>query len=369
MKSTVKLLQAGVLTALTVPLAAQAGVEVYGQVRTSVDFVNNNDDGTGAGSCNAPGNDPAITCQKSKVSLSSNASRLGFKGDEELGNGLTALWQFEQEVAFDTGVFPSGARQTFVGLSGGFGTVLTGKLDTPYKSTTGQYDIFSDTKADYNAIMGSANGSILFDNRASNTVAYVSPNLNGFTGKLAYIFSDMKSNDNLPMSKGQNVRDGYSASGNYATGPLNLSAAYEVLKRASTVPGGRDLEAWNVGGSYTILDATTVALIYENVDLGGSNTDRNAIYGNVAYRMGDTTLKLAVAQADKLGSGTSNGATQISVGASQSMSKNTELYALYSQISNDNAGAYGFKYGPDNAVVGKDEDVFSIGINHKFSSM
>lgn len=366
-----KLLQLGVVIALGLPLLAQADVEVFGKIRASVDYATNNDDGKGVGSCNYDAttntNDSTVSCQKSKASLSSNASRIGFKGDEELGNGMTVLWQLDQEVTFDTGVFTSGMRQTFVGVSGGFGMVLAGKLDTPYKSTTGQYDIFSDTKADYNAIMGSANGRLMFDNRTGNTVAYVTPKVNGFTGKVAYVVANINSGDNLPISNYRNDQDAYSASANYAAGPLNVSAAYETLIRAGAA---RDnAVAWNVGGSYNIMDTATVALIYENVDLGGSNNDRNAIYGNVAYKMADTTLKLAVAQADKLGSGVSNGATQISVGAAQSLSKSTELYALYSQISNDNAGAYGFKYGPSNAVVGKDESVFSVGINHNFSSM
>ena len=62
------------------------------------------------------------------------------------------------------------------------------------------------------------------------------------------------------------------------------------------------------------------------------------------------------------------GATQTSVGVSQALSKNTEVYALYTQVSNDNKASYGLAYGPSNAVTGKEMSVFSVGINHKFSS-
>ena len=77
MKHTVKLVQAGILVALGLPLVAQAGVEVYGKARVAVEFANNGDDNTGQ--------------EKSKVSLANHASRLGFKGDEDLGGGLSAF--------------------------------------------------------------------------------------------------------------------------------------------------------------------------------------------------------------------------------------------------------------------------------------
>ena len=66
--------------------AAQAGVEIYGKARVSVDY-NNNDNCAGF--------------EKSNMSLSSDASRLGLKGDEDLGNGLSAMWTVEQNVDFD----------------------------------------------------------------------------------------------------------------------------------------------------------------------------------------------------------------------------------------------------------------------------
>src|SRR3569623_1474340 len=69
-----KLFVLSIAAAMAGPLAAQAAVEVYGEARASLDFVNNNDNAAGY--------------EDSTVSLSSNYSRLGFKGDEDLGNGL-----------------------------------------------------------------------------------------------------------------------------------------------------------------------------------------------------------------------------------------------------------------------------------------
>src|SRR3569623_790062 len=84
-----KLIVLSIAAAMAGPLAAQAAVEVYGEARASLDFVNNNDN-------NSANKD-------STVSLTSNHSRQGFNGDEDLGNGLTALWQLAQDVEFATG--------------------------------------------------------------------------------------------------------------------------------------------------------------------------------------------------------------------------------------------------------------------------
>jgi predicted porin len=357
-----KLMAIGIAAALAAPFVAQAGVEVYGDARMSVDFSDNGDNNTGQ--------------EKSKASVSSNASYIGFRGDEDLGNGMSAMYQLEQGVNWDTGHAFSEDRPTYVGIGGGFGTVMAGRFDTPYMTATDRYDIFIDTKADYNAIMGAAEGyGAIFDSRVSNTLVYATPDMSGFTGELAYVLSDAASgNDNLPTSKTTAKQDAYSASGNYDNGPLSLAAAYQVMSKIGG--SGDDITGWKLGGSYTIMDATSLALIYENLDVGGNIKDRNAFYVNVAHKMGDTTLKLAYANADKCG-GTAaacdkTGAQQISVGVSQSLTKNTEVYALYTQVSNDNNGDYGLAYGPSSVtkVDGTMSDVSSIsfGVNHMFSS-
>ena len=68
--------------------------------------------------------------------VTSNTSKIGFKGQEDLGNGVKALWQVEQEVSIDDGGARKGAwagRNSFVGLEGGFGKVLLGNHDSAYK--------------------------------------------------------------------------------------------------------------------------------------------------------------------------------------------------------------------------------------------
>ncbi len=361
-KKLIALAVAGVLAA---PLAAQAGVEVYGQARMSVDYSNNDD---------------VTPMDKSALSVSSNKSRIGFKGSEDLGNGLKGLWQIEQGVKFDSGTWGNEARDTFLGLGGNFGTVLAGKLSTPYRTSTERLDVFKDTKADYNAIVGSVGsaGQLTGDTnvgnlRANNALAYVTPSMNGFQGTLAYVanYNDLLggSGDNLPRTKADGKKDAYSLSGTYDNGPLYLAAAYEALNKAD-LGGGTgtpSTKSWKVGGGWNFGQGTTVGALFENMDLGGLTGDRNAWYLSGMHKMDAFNVKAAYGSADKWsGSTGKNGAQQISVGAGYELSKTTEAYALYTQVSNDKSGAYGLE-----SIAGyadKTVSSFSLGIKHAFSS-
>ncbi|MFZ5592947.1 MAG: porin [Pseudomonadota bacterium] len=363
-----KLIALAVAGALAAPLAAQADVEVYGQARMSVDY-NNNDT-------------PVTGDDKNALAVSSNKSRIGFKGSEDLGGGLKALWQIEQGVEFDTGAFAATARDTFLGLGGNFGTVLAGKLRTPYRTSTERLDVFMDTKADYNAIIGSAGYGMLSDKdtnignlRVNNALAYVTPNFNGFQGTLAYVtnYNDLVggSGDNLPRSKADGDMDAYSLSGTYDNGPLYLAAAYESLNKFMPKTSGTgydNAKSWKVGGGWNFGQGTTIGAVYENMDLGGAVKDRNAWYLSGMHKMDAFNVKAAYGQADDW-SGTGlkdTGATHWSIGGGYELSKSTEVYALYTQLSNKKAGDYGLE-----SIAGyadKDVSSLSLGIKHMFSS-
>lgn len=353
-----KLIVIGIAAALAAPLAAQAGVEVYGDARVSLDWVNNNDATAGK--------------EDNALSLSSNYSNIGFRGDEDLGGGLSVLWKLEQEIGIDTGTF-GGGRDTYVGLGGSFGTVLGGHMRTPYRAATEVLDPFANTRADYNAVIGSFAGAGIMNDeaRTSNTISYMTPDMGGFRAALAYMLANTAGTDDLPMTTTQSDQDAWSLSADYNNGPIFASVAYETLSGVGG--GGDDVTAWKIGGSYTIMDATTIGALYENIDAGGAIGDRNAWGLSVSHRMGSTTLMAAYNAADDTSVG-NDGANQFSIGVKQALSKSTEVYALYTQVGNDNAGAYRLdNYNPGNiggspVIPGEDMSAFSFGINHMFSS-
>ncbi len=354
------LIALAVTSVLVAPLGSQAGVEIYGQARISVDFSSNNDPGVGQ--------------EDSALTVSSNRSRLGFRGDEALSGGLKALWQIEQQVNFDTSTWGAAKRDTFVGLNGTFGTVMLGRLITPYKISTIFKDNFISSRGDHNAILGYVNTPILdpaypvhFNNRLDNSINYLTPSsMAPFSARVAYSVNNKS--DDLPMTNVDSERDAFSINGVYDSAPLYLTAAYEALNAVTAVPGGRDdATAFKLGGTYTLGGMTTLGAIWESADLGGANNDRDAFHLTVAHKLdGAITLKAAYTLADEVGGAANTGASHFVVGASYAFSKTTEAYALYTILSNDSAARYAL----DGlfSVPGEDVSSFSVGLNHVFSS-
>src|SRR3569833_2603070 len=84
--------------------------------------------------------------------------------------------------------------------------------------------------------------------------------------------------------------------------------------------------------------------------------------------MGDNTLKAAVAMADDLDGVNDSGATQYSIGAFHSLSKNTEVYALYTQVSNDTNNTYGLWSGSQTIAGFADQNKTTKTNNNKHNN-
>lgn len=365
-----KLLALAVAAALA-PAAAMAdsgNVTIYGVAHASIDRV---DPGTGPAALN----DDAWR-------VSSNSSRLGFKGTEDLGNGLSAVWQMETGVNLDTGSSASSfmLRNSFVGLSSKTaGTAILGRHDTPYKLGTASLDLFADTMGDYNAIVGNVAGTVAFDSRLGNVMAYISPTWSGFHFAAAAVMANETNNTAN--------RDGkaYSLTGVYSNGGLFGSLSYEQAKDISG--SSTEVAPAALGSVLATLDkatgtklglgynfgAATVGFIAERIKLSvpGDDTTRNAYYLNGSYKMGNNVLKAAYGQANDMSGTSDTGAKQFVVGVDHNLSKRTAVYALYSKMNNDNAGGYGLggngaggAFSP--AAAGQDPSVVSLGMKHSF---
>ena len=118
----------------------------------------------------------------------SDGNRLGFKGTEDLGNGLKALFTMEAGFLADTGMhdgFAGGGmftRLALVGLtSDSMGTVVAGRLLNPQYAFLTSLDPFGEgTVGTYlNAVGNDVNAAVVIP-RLANAVAYVSPTFSGF---------------------------------------------------------------------------------------------------------------------------------------------------------------------------------------------
>ncbi len=339
-----KLIALAVAGLMAAPAAMAGDVTTYGKVRLSLDMV---------------GND-ATAGEDSAISVSSHSSRIGFKGGEDLDNGMKAVWQIESQIEMDDGDdFSSKLRNTYGGVTGGFGTVVLGIHDTPYKMAAKKVEVFGDTVADYNAIVQG-------DTRGDNVLAYLSPDFSGFSFALAYIPSF--TNDDLAQTELEGEQSATSVSLTYKTGDLMVSAATETLTKAVDTDadtfGDADATFTKIGATYA-LGATTLGLVLESSDADGGDDDQTAIYASVAHMMDKTTIKAAYGQLSEAESDDEKGGSMIALGVSQKMAKNTELYAIYAMTSNDDAGTVHLKP-VDGNPAGEGTSAFSLGMNHKF---
>nr|WP_272482867.1 porin [Fluviibacter phosphoraccumulans] len=190
---------------------AQTNVTIYGVADVSAQ-------GTNMGKGSALGANPA---DGGAFNLKSNSSLIGFKGTEDLGNGLKALFQIETNVnvtgggtgpVANTGNSAFGSlRDTYVGVSSKYGTAMGGYLSTPFRSTLTSFDVMPGATGDgrIENLMGNMRmtGSAL--GYAANTgylqasssvrataLAYALPTLYGFNGSIAYTGSNNNGSTN-----------------------------------------------------------------------------------------------------------------------------------------------------------------------------
>lgn len=394
-----KIIALAIASALTAPaaFADTSNVTVYGVANVSFDSVSN-------------GNAAAVTGTRVNK-VSSNVSRIGLKGSEDLGDGLSAIWQVEQQVNIDnstTTTQGSGStlatRNTFAGLSStSYGTVLMGRHDTPYKIATRGLDVFGDSIADNRSLMGGVSASLSavtaaatvsgasaglsFDGRQTDVLAYISPAMSGFTGAVAYVAGAENATTSAQV-KG----NAWSLAGLYSNGPFFGSLAYEVHNvgtagtgiAAAATPAafasalaGLKESAYKFGFGYK-QDAFEGNFAYEktkdNFAGGAANLfGHNAWYLGGKYSFGSNAVKLAYTRAGDLGAAISTGASQVSLGFDHSLSKRTSVYAIYTQLSNKAAVNYGLStagstggQAAGTGLVGAKPSALSLGLKHTF---
>jgi predicted porin len=183
------------------------------------------------------------------VSGGRSGSRLGFRGTEDLGGGLSAVWLAESGINLDTGGLGQGGRfmgrQVYVGLKGAWGTLVGGRVAT-FGSGTGSFDMFGEIDpmatafgiASLGSTMSTATGL-----RVDNSLLYQSPDIRGFQAGLLH--SVQAVNNEVP-GRGANIYlTGLGAK--YAAGPLYAAVTYE---QANNPAGAKDEKHLQVGAAW-----------------------------------------------------------------------------------------------------------------------
>ncbi|TVP92857.1 MAG: porin, partial [Pseudomonadaceae bacterium] len=240
-----KLLAVVIGATAAMPLMATADVSIYGRVHMSLDHLDN-------------GND------YKEVNVSSNSSRLGFRGNRAVGD-ITAFFQIEQQIDFNEGTSSFAGRDTFAGLRGDFGSIRLGQFDTPFKQARGPANLFGDQVGDMRNL--TRVGDARFDERTPNTFHYQTPNFSGFAGNIAYSVHEGKT-----AADGQDG-DAISLSLTYKAGPLDTALAYEKFEE-DTGRGERDGVRFAIG--YNVTSDLKLVGFYQTVDYDGRTVEQIA---------------------------------------------------------------------------------------------
>ena len=225
--------------------SAQSSVTLYGRIDASIGSVKTSNTGFVAGVTTDPG-----------IQIRSGAhtgSRWGLRGSEDLGGGMSALFQLENGFNIDTGVAAQGAilwgRQAFVGLRGGFGTITIGRQYDPIDNAYGSHDAmgysgFSAINTAFNSNCAAPGlvGSGDCIARQNNSIQYAIPTMSGLNALVMWAPGENKAG-----AVGAGSMAGVFA--NYANGPLQIGGAYQTNKPAGNV---NSTNVWEIGGSYNL---------------------------------------------------------------------------------------------------------------------
>lgn len=386
-----KLIVVALTAAIALPVSALAengNFTFYGKADLSFDTVN-----TGNGTTTANG--ATAIAGTSKRVVSSNVSKFGFKGSEDLGDGLSANWQVESLIVWDgsaTSTFAT--RNTFVNLkSEALGTVLLGIHDTPYKIATRKLDPFGDTIGDNRALLGAPKSatttaatatvagapgfagasSLGFELRPTDILAYISPVFAGVTAAVARVNLSETNYSNVTRSNSV-----LSMAVMYDVAPFYGSVAHESHKLDYTVASGAKESATRLGFAFKP-EGYELGVVYEKTtdNLGAAQVNKNghnAFYVSGKMMLGIDAVKLGYTKAGVMGTGAAqtlnSGASQISVGYDHGLSKRTKVYAIYTKISNGKGINYGFSQSSGAASTasgfGTTPSALALGLQHSF---
>jgi predicted porin len=244
------LLALAVLGAFAGAASAQSSVTIYGTVDLAVAKSN-------GGTANNPTQGGIVTQSNSYQVIQGHANRLGFRGNEDLGGGLSAQFQIEHRFSADTGAI-SNASSFWQGLSyvqlssTTAGKVYLGRNYTPAFLLAVRLDPFGwDGVGEMGSLQygnyrtpdpaitsaATANGRSMTGSsvRESNAIGYISPSFSGFSVHAATSLSEATNNGRV-----------MSLNGNYEAGPLFIGLNAEKVYKGNY----QDQHIYQIGASY-----------------------------------------------------------------------------------------------------------------------
>jgi len=340
--------------------AAQADVKIFGHIDTSIDALD-------------------VDGGSDDINLNCTTCSVGFKGSEDLGNGLKAI--FKLDFQYDTINRNTGRasgnkttpatgptdpvtsvsdtssitdRDQWLGLKGNFGQVRIGTISTGYKSHGAMIDPLYRT-----ALQGRDHGlqssfhsgaGEELQGRATNTIRYDSPDFNGLKAVAHYTLDSNETDED---------EDPFGIGASYENGGILVFADYLDNSQSDS----DETTAWKLGGKYS-MGMFGVMGQYEDFENGSDELNVWHLAGTAT--MGNSMLYLGFGKGDHDDLANSE-YTAWTLAAMHSLSKRTKAYVGFSQVDCDGgAGANLSACRVDGSNVNGEIDQFSLGMKHKF---
>ncbi|SAL37245.1 porin [Caballeronia turbans] len=332
--------------------SAQSSVTLYGIIDAGVTYTNRVDTPTQKG---------AVV---QFTSGSSQGSRWGLRGSEDLGGGLKAIFALENGFDVGTGALGQGGlefgRQAFVGLSSNWGTLTLGRQYDFIGDIFPAFAVGSNTPAGLLAwsLPAYAAGGYSLDNRVwgdqvNNAVKYQSPSIAGFTLGGMYGFG------NVAGSMGTNSSSNFVVS--YDNGPLSAALAYMSRHNATPSANSREFAG---GAAYMIGKARLFGMV-SDVQLSSGTKPRATTYeAGLAYQVIPTLSLAGGAQYQHRNNGVGS-ANQLTLSGDYFLSKRTDVYFV-AALAHDHGFSAQAQAALGDASGTDVQTAVRIGIRHKF---
>lgn len=326
------LIALAVLGSLTGAALAQSSVTLYGRI----------DGGLGK----------EFAGKAQMISSYKESTMWGLRGQEDLGGGLKASFNFEQGVNMENGALTGGDtgawnRAAWVGLSGGFGEFSMGRMTTPQNRTMGVFDLngTANTTSALKNLGLEADGN-LGGSRANSQFMYATPKMSGFQLRAAAV---LKADKAAPAAGAADTRKAsYQIAASYGNGPLTLGAVVQ----SKLAEGANNRTGFALGARYDFTDFRVSALYTQDE----SRTVGRGFGLGVAVPVGALVVGAQIARVTDNPNPAREDATAYELFANYNLSKRTMLYAAYGGLNSEGKVAKG--------TTGS--NTFGMGVVHRF---
>lgn len=251
----------------------------------------------------------------SYFAMNSNNSKIGIKGEEDVNEGLTALYLLDYQVDYDDA---DTFRQLniYIGLKGQYGTGLAGYFDTPLRRAQNKVDLFNFMRGDIRNIVS------VNENRRANTLMYISPNFHHWNIYVAHM-----------ASEDPDVKDGKSFALAYQNEHWYGALAYEQDVEEEGANAVRAVAQYQKDR----LQLGFLAEQYEAESTPELGT-LNAWFASIKYKFSDVWVGRAQAGLSDI---VYEGGTTMSLGMDYIMNADFRFYGFFTSDAADDAGVEG----------------------------